>query len=202
MYRSDTIYHLYNHSNGYQPVFRSEENYIFFLQKVRKHLYPVAEIICYCLMPDHFHFMIMPKHEGCQPSASLKPNNGKSDNEEDVFQQEISHQLRVLLSSYTKAYNRRYNLRGSLFRAKTKAKPAYNDFLPEDFLMRDDIPFTQFIPYLKICFQYIHNNPVKAGLANLPTEWEFSSALDYSSLRDGTLCNYALAERLIGIQRL
>ena len=33
--------------------------------------------------------------------------------------------------------------------------------------------------HLLICIQYIHQNPVKAGLANLPIEYKFSSFKDY-----------------------
>ena len=145
--------------------------------------------------------MIKPKPEGLLPSKSKKPNPGKGISTENNFQQELSHQIRILLSSYTRAVNKRYNLRGSLFRSKTKAKPAYEGFLPDDFMVSDEIPFTQFIPYLKICFEYIHNNPVKGLLANTAVDWEFSSARDYEGLRNGTLCNYDLTKKLIGIER-
>jgi len=199
MYQEHVVYHLYNHSNNFEVIFRSYENYVFFLGKIRKHLLPVADILCYCLMPDHFHFMIIPKAEGCLPSGVLKSGR-KGDKPED-FQQVISQAIKIILSSYTKSFNRRYNRRGSLFRAKTKAKPAYTDFVSPGFVFRDGYPLSYLIPYLRICFDYIHNNPVKADLALRPEEWEFSSAIDYAGLREGTLCNYALAEHLIGVKR-
>lgn len=199
MYREHVIYHLYNHSNNYETVFRNYENYVFFLKKFRKHLAPVADIICYCLMPDHFHFMIMPKPEGCMPSSVLKSGR-KGDKPED-FQQVISQEIKTILSSYTKAINLRYKRRGSLFRAKTKAKPAYSDFVSPDFVYGDGDPLSHIIPYLRICFDYIHNNPVKSNFAIRPEDWEFSSASDYAGLRDGTLCNYILTEQLLGIRR-
>ena len=43
--------------------------------------------------------------------------------------------------------------------------------------------------YPIICFDYIHNNPVKAKMVDCATDWEFSSAMDYANLRDGKLIN-------------
>lgn len=202
MYNPNVIYHLYNQSINFELLFRSEENYIFSLEKVRKLILPYADILCYCLMPDYFHFMIKPKPEGCAPSPTKKVWKGSNPATDKGFQQMLSHQIKTLLSSYTRAYNNRYNRRGSLFRAKTKAKPGYTDFLPEDHDLTENIPFTRFVPYLRVCFRYIHNNPVVDHYALHPTDWEFSSASDYAGLREGTLCNYALTEHLLGIKRL
>ena len=33
--------------------------------------------------------------------------------------------------------------------------------------------------YPQICFNYIHNNPVKAWLVDAPDEWEFSSFREF-----------------------
>ncbi len=199
MYAPKVVYHLYNRSINFETVFRFDENYLYFLRKVRTLIVPYADILCYCLMPDHFHFMVVPKASGCAPSPSRKVWTG--DVAEEQFQQMLSHQIKTLLSSYTKAFNRRYNRRGSLFQAKTKAKPGYEDFLPEDFELIDETPFTQFIPYLQNCFSYIHDNPVKAHYALTATDWEYSSAADYAGLREGTLCNYDLTKQLLGIER-
>lgn len=141
----------------------------------------------------------MPKLEGCLPSTVIK--SGKKGDTPEDFQQVISQAIKVILSSYTNAFNRRYKRRGSLFRARTKAKPAYSDFLPEEFIFSEGDPLSNLVPYLKVCFHYIHNNPVKAGLALHSEGWEFSSAMDYAGLRPGTLCNYALTEHLLGIAR-
>lgn len=43
--------------------------------------------------------------------------------------------------------------------------------------------------YPQICFNYIHNNPVKDALVQLPEDWEFSSAREYTGLRNGKLIN-------------
>jgi len=200
-YSSSVIYHFYNQSNNFEPIFRSEENYLFFLRKIRKHLLPVADVLCYCLMPDHFHFLIKPTEFGCTASPSKQYARLGAEEEGMNFQQQLSHEWKTILSSYTKAFNRRYNRRGSLFRAGTKAKPGYMDFADADLLQEEEVPFTRFIPYLRTCFHYIHDNPVKAHYALTPEEWPFSSASDYAGLRHGTLCNYDLTEQLLGISK-
>ncbi|HRP60464.1 MAG TPA: transposase, partial [Vicingus sp.] len=51
-------YHIYNRANGSEKIFLNEENYLFFLQKYIEYIHPIAETYCYCLMPNHFHFLI------------------------------------------------------------------------------------------------------------------------------------------------
>lgn len=48
--------------------------------------------------------------------------------------------------------------------------------------------------YPQVCFNYIHQNPVQAGLVNKTAAWEYSSALDYAGKRNGKLINRKLAQ--------
>ena len=41
---------------------------------------------------------------------------------------------------------------------------------------------------LNLCV-YIHANPVKDGLVELPEDWEFSNYVEWMNLREGTLVN-------------
>lgn len=43
--------------------------------------------------------------------------------------------------------------------------------------------------YPQRCFEYIHNNPVSAGLVDIPENWKYSSYIDYKDSRSGTLIN-------------
>jgi putative transposase len=52
------IYHIYNHAVGWDNIFLEEENYRFFLRKLVSRISPFAEILAYCLMPNHFHLVI------------------------------------------------------------------------------------------------------------------------------------------------
>ncbi|WP_044102187.1 hypothetical protein [Neolewinella persica] len=190
MYEPNTIYHFFNHTNNKELLFRGEEDYNRFVSKIRKHLLPYADILCYCLMPTHFHFQLVINESG----LGLLENASN--------QQKIHGAFRIMLSSYVRYFNARYDRRGSLLRAKTKGKPAYMDFIPESWELEDDIPFTRYIPYILTCFRYIHLNPVEARLVLSAQDWPFSSAPDFAGLRDEGLCNYDLVSRLIGIERL
>jgi putative transposase len=52
------IYHVFNRGNNSQTVFYNRENYLFFLDKIRKSILPHADVLAWCLMPNHFHLMI------------------------------------------------------------------------------------------------------------------------------------------------
>ena len=51
-------YHIFNHANGFENVFRGKENYRFFLEKYRLFVSPIAETYACCLMPNHFHLVV------------------------------------------------------------------------------------------------------------------------------------------------
>ncbi|HMC98715.1 MAG TPA: hypothetical protein VKH37_01130 [Ferruginibacter sp.] len=89
----------------------------------------------------------------------------------------LTEGIRLLLSSYTNGINRQNNRTGSLFQQKTKMK-CIDDGSRH---------------YGYTAFQYIHQNPVRAGLVKKLEDWEFSSFRDYAGFRDGTLCNKELA---------
>ena len=121
------------------------------------------------------------------------------DGSEVAAQQQLSRAFKTFLSSYTQGITRQRGRRGSLWWAKTKGKPVYFDFGPDQAVIKPAGPLAELRPYLHTCFHYIHRNPVKAKYVNHPGEWEFSSALDYMGLRASKLCNFALTEELLGI---
>ncbi|MBS1975122.1 MAG: hypothetical protein JST13_12275 [Bacteroidetes bacterium] len=69
----------------------------------------------------------------------------------------ISKQFANLFSSYTQAYNKKYNRMGSLFMKNFKRR-----------LVNTDSYFSKII-------HYIHANPVHHGLAQSIEEWRWSS---------------------------
>ncbi|MEQ1798785.1 MAG: hypothetical protein ABL872_12590 [Lacibacter sp.] len=164
------FYHIYNRGNNKQLIFFIDDNYLFFLKKIREQLLPVADIVAYCLMPNHFHILIRATEESIKERKSF---GGKS-------MQEFAYRIGVTLSSYTQAVNKANKTIGSLFQQKTKAK-----LLAEEINNRK-------VSYLEHCFFYIHQNPLTAGLVKQLSDWKFSSYLDYSERRNGTLCNKKL----------
>ncbi|MBL7796358.1 MAG: transposase [Saprospiraceae bacterium] len=181
------LYHIYNHGNNREPIFFAEENYRYFLGKVRLHVKPYCHILAWCLMPNHFHFLI-----GTDARSTPKRRIG------NIEMSELSNGFRILESSYTKGVNRQQGRSGSLFRQHTKAKCLTEeafDFESDPALLAPD--FLNMYPL--VCFHYIHQNPEKAGLVTHDTDWEYSSLRDYLGLRNGTLCNYDLAFRWVGV---
>jgi putative transposase len=61
-FEENYTYHIYNRSN--EMVFRTDYNYEFFLEKFKKHILPFADILVYCLMPNHLHLMVQVNSEG------------------------------------------------------------------------------------------------------------------------------------------
>lgn len=157
------LYHVYNRGNNRNRIFYQDENYEFFLKKIKKEILPLCDILAYCLMPNHYHLLMVVKEQ--QPE-----HEGK-----DV----LSRKLGTLQSSYTRAINNRFNRVGNLFQSKLKKKPASD--------------------YADICFHYIHQNPVKAGLCDKLEDWEFSSFKDYYSDKHNALLNKELAVGLLDI---
>ena len=54
----DTFYHIFNRGNNRENLFYKPENYLYFLKKYGKYLFPVLETYAYVLLPNHFHLMV------------------------------------------------------------------------------------------------------------------------------------------------
>lgn len=98
VYLQGHYYHIYNRGTSKASIFREDENYFFVLKRIKKYrreLY--LSLIAYCLLPNHYHFLV--RQDGEQP-AGLLPQR--------VF------------NSYSKAYNKRYDHSGTLFEGPYK----------------------------------------------------------------------------------
>lgn len=54
--QENQFYHFYNQGNNGAQLFYSRDNYLYFLKHFRKFVFPFCDVICFCLMPNHFHF--------------------------------------------------------------------------------------------------------------------------------------------------
>lgn len=195
------IYHIYNQGNNHQKIFFNRENYLFFLRKIKIHITPYADIIAWCLMPNHFHLMVLVNKTEL-PEQVESRGATLSRTPTDEKRMSFNHSIGVMLASYTRAVNKQQNTSGTLFRQKTKAecvnclKGITPSFLKSEgiTIVNTKEPEKQ---YTQVCFNYIHQNPVKAKLVKQTTDWEFSSAKDYAGIRNGKLINKTLAKEYI-----
>ena len=187
-FHENQYYHLYNRTNNEEALFRSDENYLYFLKKYRFYLDEFLDTIGYCLMPTHFHFLVRVKYykknynsdvQHLADVGHLQISKNVGHLPDSITNSDVQHLadvghlisrgMQTLQSSYTKAVNKRYNRHGSLFQAHFKSKPVSND------------------RYLISLLTYIHQNPVRLGLTNNAFEWKYSSYQDYIDLRNGKL---------------
>ena len=175
-FEPNEIYHVYNRGNNKHVIFFNDDNYIFFLKKIKNEWKEYCEILCFCLMRNHFHFMIVPNTKGCEHIEL----GGKQ-----THLQNLSKVIGTTLSSYTKAINIQNQTSGNLFQKKTKAKLLSGD------KKQNKYAFT--------CLHYIHQNPLTAKLVTKLNEWKFSSYPDYYNYRQGTLCNKNLTFELLSL---
>ena len=206
------LYHIYNQGNNRQKIFLNRDNYLFFLSKMRKHLLPFCDIVAYCLMPNHFHWMVKVNEVVMEPIGSdiqkikhtelhskhthrLTPSHPVS----KPSRHTLNNSIAILLRSYTRAINNQENRTGALFRGGTKAECLTNPAdLSPSFINNTTstigIGGVDEINYPLQCFSYIHQNPVRAGLVKSGEDWEFSSAPDFAGIRDGTLIDRKIIE--------
>jgi len=196
-FQKEHIYHIYNQGNNRRKIFFDRENYLFFLKKIRTYVSPYVDILAWCLMPNHFHLMVLvrelslklPHSQGLTQSQALTMQKSNTPKERS-----LNESIGILLRSYTRAINKQQNLSGSLFRKNTKAEciTCPEGIAPSWFMENGITTYINLLPeddYPQVCFNYIHNNPVKAKLVQKAEDWEFSSAMDYSGIRSGHLIN-------------
>jgi len=164
---SEGYYHIYNRGNNRGAIFFEQENYLYFLQGLKKYLLPAADIIAYCLMPTHYHLMVRVKQQTSEvpktSEISVKQTSEVSETSE------VSRAMQKLLISYTKAINKRFERVGALFQGAFQSRPVTDS------------------KYLLQLCRYIHANPVKDGLVTDPLDWPYSNYLDWIDERDGAL---------------
>ena len=92
-------YHVYNRGCNRELIFANDRNYKFLLQRAKSYLpdYPL-KVIAYCLMPNHYHFLLLPEEDGI-----------------------LSRFIQRLFNSYTQAFNKQQNRTGTLFEGRAKS---------------------------------------------------------------------------------
>jgi REP element-mobilizing transposase RayT len=93
VFSANHVYHLYNRGVNRANIFSTAENYCYLLRQVKDVLTAVpATMFAYCLMPNHYHFVIR--------------------QDDDI---PLSEFIGRLFKRYTQAYNRQQKRTGPLF---------------------------------------------------------------------------------------
>ncbi|WP_326982111.1 transposase [Chryseobacterium sp. MYb264] len=111
---ADCFYHIYNRGINGENIFKSERNYKFFLKKISELLIPVCEIYAYCLLPNHFHFLIKVKSDNELHSLVKVQNLDKAEFGLHSPQNIFSKQFSRIFNSYSQAFNKENNRHGAL----------------------------------------------------------------------------------------
>lgn len=148
------FYHIYNRGNNYDLIFHEERNYNYFFTLFIKHLLPIADLYVYCLLPNHFHFLLRIKPVEELESFKAEIKKLKKTSLEHLF---VSRKFSNFFNAYSKAINKGYNRRGSLFQERFGR-----------IKIEDENYFTSLI-------YYIHTNPIKHRLSNNFIDYPYSS---------------------------
>ena len=101
-FQENKLYHIYNQGNNNQKIFFKRKNYLYFLRKIKTYVLPYADIIAWCLMPNHFHLMLRVRETsiGVEQSGSEGFTQSKT-----LAQRTFNQSIGILLRSYTRAIN-------------------------------------------------------------------------------------------------
>ncbi|SMO94882.1 REP element-mobilizing transposase RayT [Chryseobacterium rhizoplanae] len=154
---ADCFYHIYNRGINGEPIFKSERNYEFFLDKISEFLIPVCDVYAYCLMSNHFHLLVKIKSDPELSSLVKVQNLDKAtqtglNSPQNIF----SKQFARIFNSYSQAFNKENKRYGALIESPFKRKLITSD------------------KYLINIIIYIHQNPQNHSIAQF-SKYNFSS---------------------------
>jgi len=143
---SGETYHIYNKTVGNELMFKTENDYQYFLNKLTRFILPISNIYAYCLIPNHFHLLLGIK-EMDTISNLLHIENENS----------IRRKFTNFFISYAKSFNKAHQRQGRLLLQSFKR-----------ILVEDGDYFTSLI-------NYIHRNPIHHGIVTNYKDWKYSS---------------------------
>ena len=162
-FENEGIYHVYNRTVDKKPMFLSDDNYAFFIRQFDKYLSNYIKIYAYCLLGNHFHFMIkindltdltaFEKTDLTDLTTFKKLSNLKEKTTHDI----VSHQFKKFFQSYAMAFNKQQNRVGTLFQTPFKRVRVEDE------------------NYLRELVCYINTNAQKHNLVEDFKDWKWSS---------------------------
>lgn len=164
-FEPSNFYHVYNRTVDNDKLFATSGNYSYFLKKFDEYLSDYVETYAYCLLGNHFHWLIriMPediireKIENFELENPSKILGKKGVSSEKTVHEIVSHQFKKFFQSYAMSFNKQQNRYGTLLQTPFKRA-----------LVDDEVYFTNLI-------YYIHANPQKHGICTDFRSYEWSS---------------------------
>jgi REP element-mobilizing transposase RayT len=87
-------YHIYNRGAGKETIFRDETNFLFAIEKIKVNSQAnKLSMIAYCLMPNHYHFLI--RQDGESSAGKLPQYVFNSYTKTFKFNETVVHDIPV-----------------------------------------------------------------------------------------------------------
>jgi len=145
----DTYYHIYNRGINREAIFFEEKNYAYFVKLYEKYIDPLVHTYAFCLLKNHFHFLLKIK---TQDEIYLE-----SQSNINVEEKLLSQKFSDFFNAYARAVNIAYKRTGSLFQHPFGR-----------VMITSDVQLWHVVAY-------IHQNPQKHGLVDDFRDWKWSS---------------------------
>lgn len=161
------FYHIYNLGYRKKKIFLDDEDYSKFLELYKIFIKPLTDTYAWCLIPNHFHFLIRineeneigfynPKHSNSE-DLSIK---WKLTNEPNNMKADPANHFHHLFNAYGRYYNLKYMTKGRVFKIRYKRK------LVEE---NENLP---------TIITYINNNPIKHKIVSDLIDYQWTSYHD------------------------
>ena len=160
-------YHIYNRSINKETIFKEDKDFKLFLRKCKTLLLPFFKIEAYCIMPNHFHFLVYVKPITDEILIKIKCQKTlasiKFQRKEIPYHDFLVDQFKRLFQSYALLYNRQEERNGSVFQKGFKR-----------ILIKDEYRWYHILAY-------IHHNPIHHKFREKYKDWKYCSYLAFLS---------------------
>jgi putative transposase len=156
----ETYYHIYNKGINGENIFKETRNYRYFLEKYAQYISPIADTYAYCLLKNHFHFLIR-THSETEIKINLSSQMSITPDLQKPFPWIISNSFASLFKCYAQSINKTYQRTGRLFEEPFRRIAVNSD------------------AYISEIITYIHINPQSHGFVTDFRDYPHSS---YQSL--------------------
>lgn len=146
------FYHIYNRGNNGIVIFPDNNAKRYFLSLYDKYIFPIADTYAWCLMKNHFHFLIYIKTKDEIDSSQLRYSTVEKPKVLDASKQ-FSH----FFNAFTQGINKKFGRTGSLLEKPFERKKIGSE------------------QYLRKLISYIHNNPIHHGITTDVSQYKWTS---------------------------